>query len=81
MKKIQRYWKVKYQLVQKRSAVKIQRLARKFIAKMNYFRGKLHQIRLRLMKMRLNRAMILYVKKRRMKRTYFRQDILQIGLA
>jgi len=33
------------------------------------------------MKQRLNKALILYYKKRRMKKAYYRKDILQIGLA
>jgi hypothetical protein len=48
---------------------------------MNYFRSKLHEIRLKMMKHRLKKALILYYKKRRMKKAYFRKDILQIGLA
>ena len=81
LKSIQRYWKKKYLQIKERSAVKIQKLARKFIQKMDNYRYKLGLIRAKMLVFKLKRALRLYLKNRRSKRAYFRSDILKIGLA
>ena len=44
LRRIQRYWKAKYQEIRERSVVHIQRYVRKFIDKMNWYREQLHHI-------------------------------------
>ena len=65
LKKIQLYWKAKFIQIRGRSAVIIQRHVKIFIKKMNLYRTKLQKIRQNLLKIKLKRALLLYVKKRR----------------
>lgn len=48
---------------------------------MDYYRYKLGLIRAKILIFKLKRALKLYIKNRRIKKVYFRQDILKIGLA
>jgi hypothetical protein len=48
---------------------------------MDNYRQKLGLIRLKMMRFKLKRALVLYIKNRRAKKAYLRQDILKIGLA
>ena len=65
LKKIQLYWKAKFIQIRGRSAVIIQRHVKIFIKKMNFYRKNLQKIRQNLLKIKLKRALLLYVKKRR----------------
>ena len=66
LKIIQRYWKGKYQDIRVRSAKVIQASVRRFVSKMNNYRAQLRKIKQRLLHISLKRALVLYIKKRRM---------------
>lgn len=79
LKQIQRYWKIKFKEIQGRSAKKIQRAAHRFIKKMDSYREKLEVIRKRLLMIRLNQALRLYIRKRRAAKVPVRPDAIQIA--
>lgn len=63
-------------MIRERSAKVIQRMVRHFIAKMDVYRGKLSEIRKRLLRQRLRSHLRLYIKKRRVSKGYLRPDII-----
>ena len=81
LRTIQRYWKKKYVQIQERSAVKIQQYARKFLGKMSSYKTKLRGIRVRLLIIKLKKALLQFMKRRRFARSKVRPDVMDLAKA
>ena len=72
MKKIQRFWKKKYQYIIFRAVMTIQKYARKFIRKLQERQLKLYKIKIRLVLLRVKAKLKLMLKKKRIQQSKFK---------
>ncbi|CDW78606.1 UNKNOWN [Stylonychia lemnae] len=77
LKKIQRFWKVKYQQIRNYCAMRIQRTARNFIQSLRIRALKLYKIRKSLLFLKLQSALILFAKYNRVKKSQINSQALK----
>eukprot|EP00347_Sterkiella_histriomuscorum_P021277 403334569 len=78
LRKIQRFWKIKYQEIRQYCALRIQNTVKLFIQKLRIRNLKLYRIKKSLLLITLQRALVLYIKKRRIQKSKIRPNILQL---
>ena len=74
LKTIQRYWKRKYQVIRNMCAHRIQRLARRYLTRLAQRNSRLAEIRASLLQLKLRACLLLFAKKRRVSKGYYRSS-------